>query len=127
MKKIAFVCVHNSCRSQIAEALCRTYAGDMFDAYSAGTNPAPAVNPTALRLMKTFYGIDMTKQTPKTLDSLPKIDVLVTMGCEISCPLVPCSQKISWQIPDPCGKSDEEFLVVIRTIHDHVCGLSGEL
>ncbi|MDR0980589.1 MAG: arsenate reductase ArsC [Methanocalculaceae archaeon] len=124
MKKIAFVCVHNSCRSQIAEVLCKIYAGDQFDTYSAGTDPVYEINSSAIRLMKTYYGIDMTRQKPKTISELPQIDILVTMGCEITCPTMPVSQKISWRIDDPNGKSDEEFLAIIHTISDHVRALA---
>lgn len=125
MKKIAFVCIHNSCRSQIAEALCRAEAGDVFDVYSAGTYPAPEINPSAVRLMKTFYGIDMTDQHPKSLSALPEMDIIVTMGCGVSCPHLPCSRKISWNIEDPSGKPDEEYLAIIRAIRDHIRTIPG--
>ncbi len=120
VKKIAFICVQNSCRSQIAEALCRASAGDLLDPYSAGTFPASSINSSALRLMKSFYDTDMANQRPKPLSELPEMDIIVTMGCEVSCPLVHSSQKISWHIENPDGKSDEEFLAIIRIIQDHV-------
>ena len=89
--KVAFVCVHNSCRSQIAEALGRHLAADVFDSYSAGTETKPRINPDAVRLMKEIYGIDMEQtQRSKLLSELPPVDVVVTMGCNVQCPALPC-------------------------------------
>lgn len=84
MKKVAFICVHNSCRSQIAEALGKHLASDVFESYSAGTELKSNINPDAVRIMKTYYHIDMEQtQRPKLLESLPPIDIVVTMGCNV--------------------------------------------
>ena len=84
MKKVAFVCVHNSCRSQIAEALGRKLSSDVFESYSAGTETKPRINPDAVRLMKQIHGIDMEKtQYSKLLSDLPEIDMVITMGCNV--------------------------------------------
>ncbi|MDD6893177.1 MAG: arsenate reductase ArsC, partial [Lactobacillus sp.] len=89
--KIAFICTHNSCRSQIAEALGKHLAGDVFESYSAGTQIKDQINPDAVRLLKKIYGIDMeaSGQYNKTLDALPTVDGIVTMGCGVKCPYLP--------------------------------------
>lgn len=90
MVKVAFICVHNSCRSQIAEALGKHLAGDVFESYSAGTETKSQINQDAVRLMKQLYGIDMEKtQRSKLLSELPPIDMVVTMGCNVDCPYLP--------------------------------------
>ena len=84
--KVAFICVHNSCRSQISEALGRLLAADVFDSWSAGTHTKPAINPDAVRLMKEIYGVDMEKdQYSKTIDSIPAPDIAISMGCDVGC------------------------------------------
>ncbi|WP_020072487.1 arsenate reductase ArsC [Faecalispora sporosphaeroides] len=119
MVKVAFICVHNSCRSQIAEALGKHLADDVFESYSAGTETKPQINQDAVRLIKQLYGIDMEKtQHSKLLSELPPIDLVVTMGCNVECPYLPCKHKEDWGLDDPTGKSDEEFIAVIREIEN---------
>lgn len=126
--KVAFICVHNSCRSQIAEALGRHLAGDAFESFSAGTEKRDRINPDAVRLVKEIYGIDMEKaQRPKLLGELPPVDVVVTMGCGVSCPYLPCRRREDWGLDDPTGKPDAEFRAVIRTIEEDVLRLRREL
>lgn len=126
--KVAFICVHNSCRSQIAEALGRHLAGDAFESFSAGTEKRDRINPDAVRLVKEIYGIDMEEaQRPKLLGELPPVDVVVTMGCGVSCPYLPCRRREDWGLDDPTGKPDAEFRAVIRTIEEDVLRLRGEL
>jgi len=126
--KVAFICTHNSCRSQIAEALGRHLASDVFDSFSAGTEPKERINPDAVRLMKQLYGIDMElTQRSKTLDVLPPVDVVITMGCGVACPYLPSKRREDWGLDDPSGKSDEEFLKVIRIIEDKIHELSESL
>lgn len=126
--KVAFICVHNSCRSQIAEALGKHFAADFFESYSAGTELKDRINPDAVRLMKRFYGIDMEQsQRPKLLVELPPIEVVVTMGCNVECPYLPCKRREDWGLPDPTGKSDEEFISVIQTIETKIVQLAGSL
>ncbi len=116
-KKIAFICVHNSCRSQIAEALGRHLRGDQFDFYSAGSETKPQINQDAVRLIKELYGIDMEKrQYSKTVDKIPLPDVLISMGCDALCPFIGKSFDDDWGLPDPTGKSDAEFIEVIKQI-----------
>lgn len=124
---VAFVCVHNSCRSQMAEALGRHLAADVFTSYSAGTETVPRINPDAVRLMKEIYGIDMKDQYSKTLDKLPPVDVLITMGCNVRCPALPCQRREDWGLEDPTGKSDEEFRKVIAVIEEKVLALRESL
>lgn len=126
--RVAFVCVHNSCRSQIAEALGKYLAGDVFESYSAGTQTKPAINPDAVRLMKEMYGIDMEReQYPKLLEDIPAPDVVITMGCNVSCPTLPCRMREDWGLDDPTGKSDEEFKAVIAEIHENILKLKERL
>lgn len=122
--KVAFICVHNSCRSQIAEALGKLLAGEVFESYSAGTETKEHINPDAVRLMKQLYGIDMEKdQYSKLLTVLPPIDIVVTMGCNVECPFLPCKYREDWGLEDPTGKSDEDFIKVIKTIEEKIMGL----
>ena len=124
MKKVAFICVHNSCRSQIAEALGKKLASDVFESYSAGTETKPRINPDAVRLMKQVHGIDMeATQRSKLLADIPQVDVVVTMGCNVRCPFLPCSHREDWGLEDPSGKSDEAFLETIRLIGEKVLDL----
>lgn len=121
MKKVAFICVHNSCRSQIAEALCKHFAGDVFECYSAGTETKPQINQDAVRLVKELYGIDMEKtQYSKLLSDIPPVDTVVTMGCNVECPFLPCKHREDWGLDDPTGKHDEEFVKVIKIIETRV-------
>lgn len=126
--KVAFICVHNSCRSQIAEALGKHLAGDIFESYSAGTETKPKINQDAVRLMKELYDIDMEKtQHPKLLDEIPTVDIVITMGCNVECHYLPCKHREDWGLDDPTGKSDEEFKKVISTIETKVKELKGRL
>jgi len=115
--KVAFICVHNSCRSQIAEALSKHFADDVFECYSAGTETKPQINQDAVRLMKQIYDIDMEKtQYSKLLSDIPSVDIVITMGCNVECPFLPCQYREDWGLDDPTGKSDEEFVSVIKQI-----------
>ena len=126
--RVAFVCVHNACRSQMAEALARILAGDVFDSFSAGTETKPAIDPTAVRLIREQYGVDMTEtQYSKTLDALPEVDVVVTMGCNVQCPSLPCRRREDWGLDDPTGKEDSVYLAVMETIRQRVLELRREL
>ncbi len=120
-KKIAFICVHNSCRSQIAEALGKHLRSDEFDFYSAGTETKPQINQDAVRLMKELYGIDMEQtQYSKTVDKIPTPDVAISMGCDVGCPFIGRAFDDDWGLPDPTGKSDSDFINVIKQIESNV-------
>ena len=126
--KVAFICVHNSCRSQIAEALGKHFARDVFESYSAGTETRPQINQDAVRLMKKLYGIDMEQtQHSKLLDDIPPVDVVITMGCNVNCPFLPCKHREDWGLEDPTGKSDEEFITVIKEIENKIKKLAKTL
>ena len=128
MKKVAFICVHNSCRSQIAEALGKNLASDAFESYSAGTETKPHINQDAVRLMKEVHGIDMeATQYSKLLSDIPPVDVVVTMGCNVQCPFLPCYHREDWGLEDPSGKSDEAFLETIRLIEEKIFDLKNRL
>ena len=128
MKKVAFICVHNSCRSQMAEALGRKLASDVFESYSAGTETKPRINQDAVRLMKQVPGIDMEEaQHSKLLSELPEIDIVVTMGCNVQCPMLPCSHREDWGLDDPSSKPDEAFLETMDRIEEKVLDLKGRI
>ena len=126
--KVAFICVHNSCRSQIAEALGKKLAADVFESYSAGTETKPQINQDAVRLMKAVHGIDMEQtQYSKLLSELPVIDVVVTMGCNVQCPMLPCTHREDWGLDDPTGQPDEVFLETIQRIEEKILDLKARL
>lgn len=126
--KIAFICVHNSCRSQIAEAFGRVLAADVFESYSAGTETKPQINQDAVRLMKERYGVDMEQtQYSKLLSDIPPVDVVITMGCNVQCPNLPCKHREDWGLDDPTGQPDEVFLDVMECIHEKVSMLRDRL
>ena len=127
-KKVAFVCVHNSCRSQIAEAFGKMLAADVFESYSAGTETKHAINQDAVRLMKSLYDIDMEKtQYSKLLDDIPAVDIVITMGCNVQCPHLPCEHREDWGLDDPTGMSDEVFEQTIEAIKAKVLELKQRL
>ena len=122
--KVAFICVHNSCRSQIAEALGKYLASDVFESYSAGTQTVPQINQDAVRLMKQLYGIDMEQtQYSKLLTELPPIDIVVTMGCNVNCPYLPCKYRENWGLDDPSGKDEAEYRKTIAAIEQKMMAL----
>ncbi len=126
--KVAFICNHNSCRSQIAEALGKELASSVFESYSAGTEIKNQINQDAVRLMKNIYGIDMEKsQYNKLLSEIPSPDVVIFMGCNVSCPIAPSQYSENWGLDDPTGKSDDEFSLTIKTIHENVLHLMETL
>ncbi|MFH0384622.1 arsenate reductase ArsC [Streptococcus sp. A11] len=117
--KVAFVCVHNLCRSQIAEALAKANYAHVFDAYSAGTETKPQINQDAVRLMKRQYQIDMEEtQYSKLIDELPAVDIVITMGCNVDCPYLPCQYREDWGLDDPSGQSDQVFLATMHQIEE---------
>ena len=128
MKKVAFICVHNSCRSQIAEAFGRHLASDVFESYSDGTETKPQINQDAVRIMKELYGIDMEKnQYSKLIDDIPEPDIAISMGCNVGCPFIGRPFDDNWGLEDPTGKSDEEFKKVIHKIRINILELMQHL
>ncbi len=126
--KVAFICVHNSCRSQIAEALGKHYASDVFESYSAGTETKPEINRDAVRMMKQLYGIDMEQtQYSKLISDIPKPDIAISMGCNVRCPFVGRPFDDNWELDDPTGKSDEEFVRIIEEIETKILELKKKL
>ena len=126
--KVAFVCVHNSCRSQIAEALGKYLSSDVFESYSAGTETKPEINQDAVRLMKERYQIDMEKtQYSKLLSEIPPVDFVITMGCNVNCPAIPCKYREDWGLDDPTGKDDVEFSRIISSIHKKILELTEKI
>ena len=128
MKKVAFICVHNSCRSQIAEALGRHLASDSFESYSAGTETKPQINQDAVRIMKELYGIDMEKtQYSKLIIDISNPDIAISMGCNVGCPFIGKAFDDNWQLEDPTGKSDEEFKTIIKKIEQNIIELKNNI
>ncbi len=128
LPKVAFICVHNSCRSQIAEALGKHLAAEVFDSYSAGTELKSQINQDAVRLIKELYAIDMEKsQYPKLITDLPDIDIAVKMGCNVVCPYLAAKHTEDWGLEDPTGKSDQEFKVVIAQIESKIKTLADRI
>ncbi len=124
-RKIAFICVHNSCRSQIAEALGKHLRGDEFDFNSAGTETKPQINQDAVRLMKKLYGIDMEEtQYSKTFDKIPTPDMAISMGCDVGCPFIGRAFDDNWGLPDPTGQSDDAFIEVIKQIEKAITAIA---
>lgn len=127
-KKVAFLCVHNSCRSQIAEALGKHLASDIFESYSAGTETKPQINQDAVRMMKELYGIDMEKtQYSKLITDIPTPDIVISMGCDVNCPLIGREFDENWQLSDPTGQSDSVFESVIQEIEKNILLLKEKM
>ncbi len=127
--KVAYVCVHNSCRSQMAEALTKAYYGDFFEAYSGGTETKPQINQDAVRVIKQRNNIDMNlTQSSKLIDELPSdVDVLITMGCNVECPFIPCKFREDWGLDDPSGLADSEFLKTADIIESKIKSLKERI
>lgn len=126
--KVAFVCVHNSCRSQMAEALGKLYGIDVFESYSAGTEVKPEINQDAVRIIKKLYNIDMNKsQKSKLLSEIPTVDIFIKMGCNVVCPYLPASHVEDWGLDDPSGKCDEEFINTAKSIEAKIKDLSERI
>ena len=126
--KVAFICVHNSCRSQIAEALGKQLASDVFESYSAGTETKPQINQDAVRITKDLYNIDMNEtQKSKLLADIPNVDIVITMGCNVECPFLPCKYREDWGLYDPTGKNDEEFIKTAKIIEDKIKSLARRI
>lgn len=126
--KVGFICVHNSCRSQMAEALSKLYAKNTFEAYSAGTDERDIINQDAVRIIKDLYNYDMNiNQSPKLVDKLPELDIIITMGCNVDCPWLPSKHREDWGLDDPSGLSDSEFIKTAKLIEEKVNDLVDRL
>ena len=127
-KKVAFICVHNSCRSQMAEALGRLFASEVFDSYSAGTETRPEINQDAVRIIKDIYNVDMNKtQKSKLLNDIPEVDIVIKMGCNVVCPFLPSKHEEDWGLDDPTGKDDEEFIKTAKIIEEKIKDLAERI
>ncbi len=126
--KVAFICVHNSCRSQMAEAISKLYASDVFEAYSAGTELKDQINQDAVRIIKNLHGVDMNEShKSKLLTDIPEVDIVVKMGCNVVCPFLPARHTEDWGLDDPTGKDDEEFIKTAETIKEKVDDLKNRI
>ena len=123
-KKVASVCVHNSCRSQMAEALGKIYGSEVFESYSAGTETKPMINQDAVKVIKNLYGVDMNEtQKSKLLSDIPQVDIVIKMGCNVVCPHLSADHIEDWGLEDPTGKSEDEFVKTAKEIEDKIKGL----
>jgi len=121
MKKVGFICVHNSCRSQMAEAIGKLYGKGVFESYSAGTQIKDQINQDAVKIIKDLYNIDMNKtQKSKLLSDIPKLDIVIKMGCNVVCPVVNGEHVEDWGLDDPTGKSLDEFENTVKKIEEKV-------
>lgn len=128
MKKVAFICVHNSCRSQIAEALGKHLASDVFESYSAGTETKPQINQDAVRIIKRMYAIDMEQtQYSKKYEEIPEPNIAISMGCDVGCPFIGKAFDDNWNLPDPTGQSDDVFESIIAEIEKRILLLRNEI
>ncbi|KUO58288.1 MAG: ArsC family transcriptional regulator [Gracilibacter sp. BRH_c7a] len=126
--KVAFVCVHNSCRSQMAEAISRLIASDSFEAFSAGTETKPQINQDAVAVIKELYDVDMNEtQTSKLISDIPPVDVVITMGCNVDCPYLPSKHREDWGLEDPTGKEKEEFIRTAKIIEEKILDLKKRI
>ncbi|MCO1602953.1 arsenate reductase ArsC [Desulfosporosinus nitroreducens] len=126
--KVAYICVHNSCRSQMAEAISKLMAADNFETYSAGTEIKPQINQDAVEVIKEIYGVDMnTTQRSKLLSDIPPVDVVITMGCNVKCPILPCKYREDWGLDDPTGKDKHEFIKTAQIIEQKVMDLKNRI
>lgn len=117
--KIAFVCVHNSCRSQMAEALAKLKASNQLEIYSAGTEKVPHINQTAVKLMKEKYQIKLNEtQSSKLIDEIPNVDIIITMGCNVECPNLPSKHREDWGLDDPSGKEYSAYKETLSKIEN---------
>ncbi|MDR3600247.1 MAG: arsenate reductase ArsC [Desulfosporosinus sp.] len=126
--KVAFVCVHNSCRSQIAEALGQKLAADVLESFSAGTETKPNINQDAVRIIKQLYDINMEEtQFSKLISDIPTPDIVITMGCNVECPYIPSKYREDWGLEDPTGKNDDEFVKTARVIENKILDLKKRI
>lgn len=123
--KVGFICVHNSCRSQIAEAISKLIASDIYEAYSAGTETKPEINQDAVRIIKDLYKVDMNEtQRSKKTEEIPALDIVITMGCEVDCPWLESKHCEDWGLDDPSGKKDKYFIDTAKMIQSKIEDLS---
>lgn len=124
-KRVAFICVHNSCRSQMAEAWAKELGSDFMEVYSAGTEDYHEIKPLAVKVMKEV-GINMDNQYPKLLKDIPKeVDYLITMGCNVICPFIPNIHSEDWGLDDPSGGQIEDYRKTRDFIREKVKELLG--
>jgi len=126
--KVAFICVHNSCRSQMAEALGKKFAPEVFESYSAGTETKPQINQDAVRIIKDLHNVDMNEvHTSKLIDDIPDVDIVIKMGCNVVCPIMAHRHEEDWGLEDPTGKSDDEFIKTAKIIEEKIMELKKRI
>jgi Protein-tyrosine-phosphatase len=122
--KAAYICVHNSCRSQMAEAITRELASDAIQCWSGGTEIKDHIDKGAVNIIKKFYGVDMEQlQYPKLLADIPEVDIVITMGCNVTCPSLPAAAHADWGLDDPTGGTEKEYERIAKIIEEKVMDL----
>lgn len=112
----------------MAEAIGKLFASDIFESYSAGTETKPQINEDAIRIIKKLYGIDMNQnQKSKLLIDIPRVDIVIKMGCNVVCPFLPAKHTEDWGLEDPTGKSNEEFIKIAKIIETKIKELSKKI
>lgn len=125
---VAFICTHNACRSQIAEFIAARLASDVFVPYSAGTEPKKKIDGGTIKAIREIYGADIEKsQHPKSLSDIPIPDILITMGCGVKCPTLPCRHREDWGLSDPSGQGDSSYQETIRLIESKILNLKSRI
>lgn len=126
--KIAFICVHNSCRSQMAEAVAKIMYSDILEAYSAGSEKVSHINQTAVKLIKEKYQMDMNEtQSSKLIDEIPNVDIVITMGCNVNCPNFSSRHREDWGLDDPSNKEYIEYKKVLSLIEEKMADLVNRI
>ena len=126
--KVAYICVHNSCRSQMAEAITKIIAPDKFEAYSAGTETKDKINQDAVAVIKELYGVDMNiSHRSKLLTDIPPVDIVITMGCNVNRPYLPCKYREDWGLNDPTGLGKSELIKTAQIIEQMVLDLKSRI
>ena len=119
-KTVAFICTHNACRSQMAEALAKHAGYQGYRFYSAGSAPKEQIDQNAVRILKEKFGIDMHSQYPKMIRDIPAPDIAISMGCGVKCPFIGRDFDDDWGLEDPTGNPDEKYLKVIAQIQEQL-------
>lgn len=125
--RVAFICVHNSCRSQMAEAISKILAKDSYLPLSAGTHLKDRINEDAVKVIKELHNYDMSDQKSKLIEDITPVDVVVTMGCNVECPTLPSKHREDWGLDDPSGKEFGEFIKTAKLIEEKVLDLKDRI
>lgn len=125
--RVAFLCPHNSCRSQVAEALAREIASDTFEAYSAGSEPSYTVDDRTAWMLLEYCSYDITEKYPRHVSELPEVDIVINMSSDDEFSDVPCTYSESWVLDSPKGQEDNAYRRMIEDIRSRICDLRDKI